>query len=482
MKKINVLFTAAELTPIAKVGGLGDVAGSLPKALTKLGVNFSFFIPFHKKINPKGLKNLKLLTSIKIPFHKKQETVKVWTANFPNTSKKLYLFKHKYLSQDSVYKCPNLINPLTGKKAGNDSVPIKYIFFAKCAYEFIKQNKLNFDLVHVNDWHTVPLMLLLKADPLLKKIKCLLTVHNLPNKGTVSSKSFSLLGLPKKFKAFPSPKKKNIFFLKLGIIHADLINTVSQTYAKEILTKEFGAGLDPLLKKRKKNLYGVVNGLDLKLFNPKNDAYLKTNFGLKTLNKKKINKAFLQKKSGLKADNNVPVFGLVSRLFEQKGISLILKIINDLAKLDAQYIFTGTGTPAFENGFKRAQKKYPNKFYFLNDFDIPFGQQIYGGADIFLMPSLYEPCGLGQMIAMEYGAVPVVRATGGLKDTVTDNKTGFVFTKYEHQELLKTIKRAVAAYQDKNKWQKIVKAGMQADHSWDKSAVEYKKLYKKLIK
>ncbi|MBU0731738.1 glycogen synthase [Patescibacteria group bacterium] len=483
MKKLKIFFTAAELTPLAKAGGLGDVAGSLPKAMYKLGHKFSFFLPFHEQIDKKQLKNFKHVKNISVLFNGKNEKAEVYRCDFPNTNQPLYLFKsNKYISRGGIYDNNKIQNPFTGKQAAQqDGIPIKYFFFSKCVRKFVEEENLEFDVYHYNDWHTVPVMLHFINDSEKPQHKNLLTIHNLGARGSVPAKLYSLLGLPKKYTG-PLEKKSRIITLKLGIKFADLINTVSPTYAKEILTPEYGAGLQSDLKKRKKDLYGIINGLDLDLFNPQKDQYLKYNFNLKTISKKKKDKAFLQKKSGLKVSEDIPVFGLVTRLARQKGIDLILAVLDDLAKLDAQYIFTGTGIPPYENGFKKAMKKYPDKFYFLNDFDIPFGQWIYGGADVFFMPSNFEPCGLGQMIAMEYGTIPVVRATGGLADTVKEGQTGFTFKDKDPEQFLRATKRAVKAYQDQTKWMRLMENGMTADHSWTNSAREYQKLYYKLEK
>lgn len=481
MKKLNIFFTAAELTPIAKAGGLGDVAGSLPKAMKKLGHEFSFFLPFHEQIDRKGLKNFRHAKNITVPFNNKKESAAVYRCNFPDTDQPLYLIRSdKYISRGGIYDKNEVISPFTGKRARQRSgIAIKYFFFSKCVHEFVKNEELEFDIYHFNDWHTVPIMLRFLNDPKMPENRNLLTIHNLGARGSVPQKLYSLLDLPKKMTGRPD-KKGRIITLKLGIKCADLLNTVSPTYAREILTKNHGAGLQEDLKKRKKDLYGIINGLDLGLFNPQKDRYLKVNYNLKTIRKKKMNKSFLQKKSGLQANGDLPVFGLVTRLARQKGVNLVLDVMDELASLDAQYVFTGTGLPEYENGLKKAMKKHPENVYFLNAFDIPFGQWIYAGADAFLMPSNFEPCGLGQMIAMEYGTVPIVRATGGLKDTVKEGKNGFVFRDKDPQQLLRAVKRAVRAYQNREKWMRLVKNGMTADHSWTRSAKEYEKLYLKL--
>ncbi|OGY94441.1 MAG: hypothetical protein A2406_03390, partial [Candidatus Komeilibacteria bacterium RIFOXYC1_FULL_37_11] len=319
-----------------------------------------------------------------------------------------------------------------------------------------------------------------------KNIKSLYTIHNLANQGVAGLDILDYAGLdkdlsPAVMEDYHDQDGGKINAMKLGILSADYINTVSPSYAKEILTKEYGAHLEEYLNRRKKHLVGILNGLDFKLFDPAKDKNIGQNYSVKDFLKgKESNKQVLQKVSQLPV-RDVPVFGLVSRLVAQKGLDILLEALEErITQFDFQIIILGTGQKYFEDHFRSLAQKYPEKFAAHIGFSLPLAQKVYAGADFFLMPSRFEPCGLGQMIAMRYGAIPVVRATGGLKDTVVDNKTGLVFKAYNKQEMGKVLDRSLTLYKNKAKFVKILKAGMEQDFSWDKSAKEYLKLYNKL--
>jgi len=277
--------------------------------------------------------------------------------------------------------------------------------------------------------------------------------------------------------------------MKAGIVYADIINTVSEKYAQEIRTKEeFGFGLEKLLNKRKNDLYGIINGVDYNVWSPQTDEFIPTKYSAATISKKVENKKALLQKYNLKFDENIPVIGIISRLADQKGFDLIGDIVNELMSLDIQMVVLGTGEKRYHELFQKIHNKYPDKFGVYLGFSESLAHLIEAGSDMFLMPSRYEPCGLNQIYSLKYGTVPIVRATGGLDDTIenVDEKsgtgTGFKFNKYDSKELLKTIKKAIKVYQDKKIWTKIMKNGMSKDFSWSNSAKKYIALYKKLIK
>ncbi|MFA6027393.1 MAG: glycogen/starch synthase [Patescibacteria group bacterium] len=460
---MKVLYLSAELTPLAKVGGLADVAGSLPKALKNLNIDIRVMIPYYQTIEEQHIKKHKLTDRLIVPFGDKNYIVTIYQGTLPNSTVPLYLLHHhEWLSTGPIYS----------KKRE------RFMFFSQAVLEFLKHDFFAPDIIHVNDWHVAAVPLLLKKDKFFQntKIKSLLTIHNLAMKGKVANIKTKLWHPS----LYENNKKRTYNILQQGILYSDWINTVSPQYAKEILTKEYGTKLLPDLLKNKKKITGIINGIDSELFNPKNEKYAKKNYDINHLNNKKSNKAFLQYRAGFPKKDNTPLIGLVTRITLQKGIRLIVKIIPKLAKLNAQFVFTGAGKEPLENALKNAVKKYPHKFFFLNAYNLPFSQSIYSGADMFLMPSKFEPCGLGQMIAMAYGTIPIVRATGGLKDTVKDGVNGFRFDKYDANELFLAIKRALNVYEDKAKWNKMVRTAMKQDFSWKKSALEYKKLYLKL--
>lgn len=462
-KKIKVLFVTAELTPIAKAGGLADVAEALPKALSKLDIDIRVLMPYHECIT--NIKAKKYPHHLIVPFGRIKYQTNIFLSQIPHSKVPVYLIHHdKFISHGPIYP--------------HRRQPEKYMFFSQALAEFLKQGIFEPDVLHINDWHAANGILLLKKEiGHIFPYKTLLTIHNLAMRGKIPMNKTKLWH-PSLYK----PHQKGKYNTMQQILNeVDLINTVSPQYAKEILTHEYGCGLDGTLRKNKIKLSGIINGIDYDLFSPQKDPYIVQKFNYRTVNKKQINKKHLQRMSHLPADLKLPIFGIVTRIKPQKGIDLIVQIIPELEKLNAQFVFTGVGLKSLESQLQQAEIKYPHKFYFLNRFDIIYGQDIYAGADFFLMPSKFEPCGLGQLIAMAYGTLPIVRATGGLKDTVFEKRNGFVFKNYDPKELLQAIKRAIKIYQDKKTLKIMIQNAMQADHSWTHSALEYKKLYHKLL-
>ncbi len=482
---MNVLYATSELTPIAKVGGLGDVAGSLPKAIKNLGVDIRVVLPRYDIIDEKKY-SLQFLGERKIKFGQIDELVKIYQTKIPDSSVPVYLIENKrYLTSGGIYFEKSAF---VEKFAEIE----RFLFFSYAVYQlFGEESKLLWqpDIIHCQDWHVAIIPLLIKLKKL--KIKTLLTIHNLANQGKWNAQEiFDFLGI--KGDEIDSLKIRfngDLNLIQQGILNADFINTVSPSYAQEILTKEFGEGLEETILKRKNNLFGILNGIDEERFSPEKDKEIKVNYSIRSLEKKKENKKDLQQITNLSITDE-PLFGFISRLTDQKGSELIYQIADRLVKLGCQIVFLGQGQDYYENQLKELIKKYPKNIFTKIGFDPSLAQKIYAGADIFLMPSRFEPCGLGQMIAMKYGTVPIVRAVGGLKDSVEDTKivngkvfgTGFVFKKYEAEELFQTIKRALNFFQNKKIWRKIQENGMRKDFSWKSSAKKYLQLYKKLFK
>jgi len=468
-QKLKILMASAEIAPLAKVGGLADVVGSLPPALKKLGCDIRLIIPLYGSIDRKKYKLKKIYSNIKIPSAGKINKINLWQTKLPDTSILTYLIDApKYFNAKTIYVKKNNAE--------------RFLFFSLASLYILPIVKFKPNIIHCHDFHTALIPDLLKSSDyaFLKNIKTIFTIHNLNYQGKTEVGVLSTGNLTKNsLKSLNKDAQDgDINFMVQGILNADLINTVSPTYAKEITTSFYGAGLDKVIKKRKKDLYGILNGIDIKFFNPATDKYIKQNYTAKSLNKKAINKLALQKEIGLPQNKNIALIGLISRLVWQKGIELITEELN---KLNCQFVILGTGQAKYEKHLKQLVKKYPDKFNVQIKFDIKLAQQIYAGSDIFLMPSRFEPCGLGQMIAMRYGTVPVVRITGGLADTV-NNKVGFCFKKFSPTALKKTIKKALGVYYNQpKKWQELQINGMSKDFSWDKSAKEYLKLYIKTI-
>ena len=469
---MKVVFIAAECSPIVKVGGLGDVVGSLPKALKKLGVDISIVIPFYKPIKLKDKKIVR--KDIKITFNQKEEVFNLWTTVLPQTKIPVYLIENKkYLSSKGIYIKEDASSGGTIREAG------RFLFFSKAAIMVGKM--LNAHILHCHDWHTAIIPFLLKNTKENIKVKTLLTIHNLGYQGIYSA--------PVVNKLLETNFSKKVNCLKIGIINTNFITTVSPTYAKEILTKEFSFGLGNYLKKRKKNLYGILNGLDEKTWNPKTDEFIIKNYSSKDIGEKIKNKIYLQKLFFKEKNSSIPIIAIVSRLAQQKGINLVIKIFAELMGKNLQFILLGKGRKTYEKFFIRMNKKYPAQFKAKIKFNEKLAHQIYAGSDIFLMPSFYEPCGLGQEIAMKYGTVPIIRAVGGLKDTVSKIQlssngvkgTGFVFKNFSSLAFQQAIEKSLYLYKNQKIWRKIQINGMKKDFSWEKSAKKYLNLYLKLL-
>ena len=461
---------SAEVAPFSKVGGLGDVVGSLPIALKKEGVDIRIITPLYGFIDRKKYKLKKIYSDLEVPSGMLMLKVNIYEAYLPGTRLKVYFldspdyFKYKevYLSQDNSER---------------------FLFFSLAALYALPIIKFIPDILHLQDSHVALATNIIKTSRLqfLQNIKTLYTIHNFNYQGKTDPTVLSVANLHKNdLESLKIDLKDGeLNFMMQGIMNANLINTVSKTYAKEITTSAYGAKLEKVIRKRKKDLFGIVNGIDTKSFNPQTDRFLVKNYSLKTIKKKEENKIALQKKLGLPIDKTKIVVGLISRLVWQKGLDLIA---DDFHKLNCQFVFLGTGQEEYEKHLKALAKKYPKQFSANIFFDLKLASQIYAGSDIFLMPSRFEPCGLGQMIAMRYGTLPLVRFTGGLKDTV-DDKLGFGFKNVSSKELFKSLSSAINFYyQYPKNWEKMRENAMKRDFSWAKSAKEYLKLYKKLTK
>lgn len=469
-KQIKILMMGAEISPFAKVGGLADVMGSLPPALKKLGVDVRLVMPLYGSINKRKYKLKKIYSNLEVPSGMVMIKVNVWQSKLPGNLVDVYFIDApEYFNYDEVYV------------PGDNSE--RFLFFSFAALYALPLIQFIPEIIHCHDSHVALVPDIIKASNLqfLKGIKTLYTIHNFRYQGKTSPIVLSTGNLNKESTKSLSRDASDgdINFMVQGVMQADLVNTVSEAYAKEITTSFYGAGLDNVIKKRKADLYGILNGIDVKAFNPLKDENIFKKYSYKSLKKKTENKIHLQKKLGLPINKDIPVIGMVTRLAWQKGIELIT---DNFSRFRAQFVFLGTGSKEYEKHLADLQKKYSEQFSANITFSNELASLIYAGADMFLMPSRYEPCGLGQMIAMRYGTVPIVRATGGLKDTVTKD-FGFSFNSFNKTEFFNCIKEALDTYyHDPARWQKLMINGMKKDFSWNKSAKEYKKLYKKLVK
>lgn len=468
-KKIKVLLAGAELAPLAKVGGLGDVMGSLPPALKKIGVDARVIMPLYGSIDKKkhGLK--KIYSDLEVPSGLLMLKVNLWQAKLPGSTVVVYFVDcPQYFSYPGVYA------------PGDNSE--RFLFFSLAMLYALPLIGFKPDVLHLHDSHVALAANILKVSQFqfLQGIKTLFTIHNFNYQGKTKTQVLSTGNLsPQLLKTLSvDARDGDINFMVQGVLNADLINTVSPTYAREIMTSVYGAGLDNVIQKRKSDLYGILNGIDEKAYNPKTDRYIARNYSSKTLSKKTENKIALQKKLGLPQDPKKAIVGLVSRLVWQKGIDLVT---DNFRHLNCQFVFLGTGQPEYEKHLKALAQKYPRQFSANIYFDIGLAQLIYAASDFFLMPSRFEPCGLGQMFAMRYGTLPIARTTGGLADTV-DRETGFLFKNVSKSELYSTIKNALDLYYHQPEhFEQMQRQAMARDFSWNKSAKEYVGLYRKLI-
>jgi starch synthase len=473
-RNINILFISAECAPLAKIGGLADVVGALPKALVKhQNTSLDICLPLYKHLT--HLKNKK--NFVGLLRMGRNQNVKIYKTLLPSSDITVYLFfNKKYLSDKNIY-----LNPHTHSSDSNQE---RFGFFNLAFIEFLKKIKPNTNIIHCHDWHAGLIPYLIKKETKLAHIKTVFTIHNINNQGIWLKTQAQKLNIN-----FPKVKNKYINFIETGIRYANYVTTVSPSYAKEILIKKYGYNLVPLLKQKKSRLVGILNGIDVEEFNPATDKKIDYNYNIKTLSIKNKNKTKLQIIAGLPIKPKKLLLGAVTRLYEQKGLDWLVEIIPLLAKIKIQVVLLGTGDKMLEKKFKFLQNKYPDYLRVFIGFDIKLAQKIYAGSDAFLVPSRFEPCGLTQMIAMRYGTVPIIRATGGLKDSVVPFKkikdkiigNGFTFTQENSQTLFKTIAKAMKVYNNYDNWFNLQKNCMNEDFSWETSAKKYIALYKKLI-
>lgn len=480
--KLKILFVASEAAPFVKVGGLGEIMHSLPNALRELGYDARVMLPRYAHID-----------SNKYPMELESAELQVVSPqNDPHGILMSNILKHKAQDGTVTYFLENM--EYYEKRAnvyGYNDDPIRWVLLSKMTLEFLRKSSWVPDLVVVCDWQGGFLVNYLhteyKNDPILSKITSLFSIHNLRFQGIFDPKFANEMDFDAGQQVIPELPDEKIMKLngmRRGIMYADVINTVSPTYAKEILSQEFGEGLDKLLNERKGNLFGVLNGIDIESFNPETDPELAERYSVKTIDRRIENKTVLQRQFGISINKGKFVIGVVGRIDEQKGFDLLIQMIDQaITNLNFQLIIVGEGNPNYRVFFEDLKKKYPDDIGTHFAFDSRLARLIFGGADAVLIPSKFEPCGLVQMEAMRYGCVPIVRKVGGLADSVKDfdpgseNGTGFVFEKYDPFSLTIALVRAHETYRQKKLWRKIMKNAMSQDFSWTRSAKEYAKLF-----
>ncbi|MBC7232734.1 MAG: glycogen synthase [Chloroflexi bacterium] len=477
---LKILYLAAEMVPFAKTGGLADVAGSLPKAIRALGHDIRVSMPRYGRIDPIRFGLQEVLPAFPVPMDKQMEEAAVLQGTIASDVPVYFIENAKYYDRDGIYMYPDDAE--------------RFIFFCRSALEMLKRLNWRPDIIHCNDWHTaiIPnwLKTVYKDDPFFAQTATVYTIHNLAYQGIFGYRVLEIAGIAEYgFMYHPemADLAEVVDFMARGIFFADVINTVSEKYAQEILTPEFGEKLDPLLRDRRDRLFGILNGIDYEVMNPATDKYIVQNYDVEHLEKRVQNKLALQQQANLKQDAGIPLIGIISRLTDQKGFDILGDVLDHVLDLDLQLIVLGTGDPHYHEMFSRIAQAYQGKAAVFLTFNAELAQRIYAGTDMFLMPSRFEPCGLGQMIAMRYGSVPIVRATGGLADTVKDfdprtgEGNGFSFARYDRWALFATIVRALENYKYKDTWRRLQIKGMTADFSWNASARKYVDLYYRAI-
>lgn len=473
---LKVLLLSAEVVPFAKTGGLADVAGALPKALKELGHDVRVAMPRYGFIDRGKFQLSEILTDLPVPMNGQTEKASIMEGKIGGDVPVYFVNNGKYYDREGIYMYQDDAD--------------RFVFFCRAALEMLKKFNWAPDVLHCNDWHTaiIPnwLRTIYRDDPFFQKTISVYTIHNLAYQGIFGKRVLEIAGIDKyQFMVPPQVSQDNqINMMGRGIFFADVINTVSPTYAQEILTPEYGEGFDWLLRERRDRLYGILNGVDYEINNPATDPHIYQHYNAQEPELKIQNKLALQREVGLAPEAHTPLIGMISRLSDQKGFDLIGQVIEAMMNnLNFQFILLGTGAEHYHNLFNGIKQRYPSRVAVFLTFNSALAQKIYAGSDIFLMPSRFEPCGLGQMLAMRYGSVPIVRETGGLKDTVsnfnprTTEGNGFTFKKYDAMAMYTAIVRAVENYQYEDIWKNLIQRGMNADFSWKNSAGKYVDLY-----
>ena len=480
---MKILMASPEVFPFVKTGGLADVTGSLPKALTKLGADVRVIMPKHKGIDEQKFPIVH--KNMNISCHVSQSMVDAEIVESSYDGVTTYLVeKDEYYYRDYLYNTPD------GDYLDNAE---RFVFFAKSILEAIRVTGFVPDILHCNDWETalapVFLKTIYKDDPLLKGISTVFTIHNLGYQGIFWHHDMHLLNIgweyftPDYLEFFG-----NLNFLKGGIIFSDAITTVSKKYSEEIQTREFGFGLDGILRTRKKDLFGIINGIDYEDWNPETDPLIPARFSAADLGNKTVCKRALEEAFGLKPDDTRPLIATISRLADQKGFDLISSSLDRILSLGTRYVILGTGERKYHDLFTELAKKFPDNFSVKIAYDNKLAHMIEAGADMFLMPSKYEPCGLNQLYSLRYATVPVVRGVGGLEDSIVDftsepeRGTGFKFYEYTEEAMLDALTRALKVYRNRDAWLALAKGCMTSDFSWERSAREYLDLYERTVR
>lgn len=474
---MKVLYVASEALPFMASGGLGDVAGSLPQALRKRMVGCRVVMPMYDTIKQELKDSMTFVTSFTVPVAWRRQYCGIFEAKYNGVI--YYLIDNQYyFKRDGIY--------------GYYDDAERFAFFSRAVLEMLPHVDFKPDIIHCNDWQSalVPVYYstMYAQSPGYENIKTVFTIHNIQYQGTYGKELIpEVLGIPAEYTSVVE-YDNDVNFMKGAIESANRVTTVSPSYANEILDPWYSHGLDPILNERSWKLSGILNGIDVDLYNPETDKDIFKTYNASSFTAGKAkNKKALQELMGLPVKPDTPLIGMVSRLVSHKGLDLIKAVLEELiVTTDVQVVVLGSGEWQYEEFFKDMARRHPDQVAINLGFNPPLSKKVYAGSDMFLMPSQSEPCGLSQMIALRYGSIPIVRETGGLRDSIQDSGdgegNGFVFSNYNAHDMLHTIHRAIDGYQNKKGWKILVKRAMECDYSWGKSANEYIRLYKDLLK
>lgn len=481
-QRLKIIFVSTEMSPYAKSGELADVSCALPKYLSNLGNEVSLFIPMYRTPEIESLQKELVMPQLLVPLGERKVKARVFKCD--ERKHDIYFIDNpQYFWRESIYGTGK------GEYLDNDE---RFVFFNRAILEFLLKAKMHADIIHCNSWHTALIPVFLKTlysnKIQFKKTATLFTLHNITYQGEFPPESLALTGLSWDYF---SPKKLSLNgkfnFLKAGVVFSDVLNTVSSSYKREILTEKHGFGLEEILKRRKEDFFTIRNGIDYEIWDPETDPHIIANYTPDNLKSKKKCKKDLLKEFGLSLSTKIPLMGIFSYLTYHKGFDILFEAMDELMEMDVGLVVLGQGDEAYENRFIEIQKQYPKKMAVKLDLNPALAHKVVAGADICLIPSLFEPCGLNQLYSFRYGTVPVVRATGGLEETVKPFNTntlrgnGFVFRKYSSSALIDAVKNALSCYRQAQVWEKILKAGLHENHSWENAARRYVRLYNKVL-
>ncbi len=476
---LKVVIASPEIIPFAKTGGLADVAGSLPLALKRLGCDVTLFMPLYREVVDRGFGTEPTGVQVKIPIGRRTVSADL----FKGTTDGVPVY---FLKRDEYYDRSYLYGTPDGDYFDNLE---RFVFFSRGVVEAVVSLGLEPDVIHCNDWQTglIPAYIMSIYRSSLPATATLFTIHNIAYQGIFPADFLDLTGLPGEMYTMEGLEFwGKINLLKAGIVYSDIINTVSEGYSREIQTPEYGYGLEGILAKRREDLFGVLNGVDYSVWNPETDELIASRFSSDDLGGKLACKKDLLREYSLRLKATVPLIGVISRFAEQKGFDILAEAMDALMKLDLGMVILGTGEKRYQERFESLAATYPKKLGVKIAFDNVLAHKIEAGSDMFLMPSRYEPCGLNQFYSLRYGTIPIVRATGGLDDTIKDYSggrgNGFKFRQYSARALVRKVKEAISVYKDKKAWRALQVKAMQEDFSWDRSASRYIELYERALK